>query len=444
MATLGSVLQRGYKEAASNLPRITPAPLITLSWLMRLRWYAVTGQLFTVGIVRFFFNVPLPVGELVAVIGVTVISNLALWQRLRAPTPPSTILAAAVLVLDTLLLTAMLHLSGGAANPFALIYVLHVTLAVVVLGSRWGWAILALALACYGALFASGRFISGLNGVDSPAWRLHLAGMWLACLVTGSVIAYFVGRISAELNEREQELASIQAQVARNEKLASLSTLAAGAAHELGTPLATIAVVAKELERAATKLDAASTVALDARLIREECERCRTILAQMSAKAGETIGEVPAPVPIDGLIEDVRAALVADRAARLRVVRLSRRATVYAPKQALALVLTSLIRNAFDASPEDALVTLEVADKDGVTRMAVTDHGHGMSAEVLARAGDPFFSTKAPGRGTGLGLFLARAFAEGLGGRLTLNSVAGAGTTAALELPLVRDAARAA
>jgi two-component system sensor histidine kinase RegB len=232
-------------------------------------------------------------------------------------------MAAGVLVLDTLFLTALLALTGGPANPFAALYVLHVTLAVVVLGSGWGWSILVLSGGCYAALFLAHNAIPGLNDVTSAEWWLHLRGMWLSFVVAGSVIAYFVSRISSELNTREQELAFIQAQMARNEKLSSLSTLAAGAAHELGTPLATIAVVAKELERSATRLDPSGTVAEDARLIREECERCRGILVQMSAKAGETVGEMPGPIEPDRLLADVRAA-VPDRAHRIEVVRAPR------------------------------------------------------------------------------------------------------------------------
>jgi two-component system sensor histidine kinase RegB len=337
--------------------------------------------------------------------------------------------------MDTLLLTAMLMLSGGPTNPFAALYVVHVTLAVVVLGSRWGWFVMALSTCCYACLFEWHVQLSDLQIIDVRSWKVHLAGMWLSFIVAAAVIAYFVGRISAELKAREEELLVIQAQVARNEKLASLSTLAAGAAHELGTPLGTIAIVAKELERSAAKLDGSGTLAQDARLIREECERCRVILAQMSAKAGENQGELPGPVSVEKLLADVRAAISADRSSRLRIVRPEAISSVIAPEQALVLVLASLLRNAFDASRDHDSVTLTLTRAPSGVRFAVQDSGHGMAPEVLSRAGDPFFSTKPQGRGTGLGLFLARAFAERLGGTLTLASAVGAGTTVALELP---------
>ncbi len=414
-------------------PEVAPAPKVTLPWLLRLRWYAVGGQLFTVALVRLGLGLSLPVPALVTCIAATAVTNLALGRWLALGHEASPRLIASVLVLDTLLLTMLLFLAGGPENPFSALYLVHVTLAAVVLGRRWGWTVLALSAACFLLLFVAPVPLAAPAALDVRS--LHLRGTWIAFLVAGVVTAAFVSRIADELKAREHELALVQAVAARHEKLASLTTLAAGAAHELGTPLATIAVVARELEHGAERLELGPGVREDLRLIREQVERCRLILVQMSAKAGETAGELPGPLAVEALVTELRSALPAERAARLEVEVGGEIARIEAPRQALVQVLTSLARNAFDASDPAAKVRLVLARAGDRVRFSVVDRGQGMSPEVLSRAGDPFFTTKPTGRGTGLGLFLARAFAERLGGKLLLSSEPGAGTLAALELP---------
>ncbi len=409
---------------------------ITLSWLLRLRWGAVAGQTLTVAASVLLLGLTLPVPSLLATIGVTVVTNLALarWLSRPAPEAPPQLIAS-VLVLDTLLLTILLLLTGGPANPFGALYLVHVTLAAVTLGARWGWAVMALGSACFLLLFAVHVPIAGMDRSDASTWRLHLAGTWVAFVVAATVTAYFVSRIASELQRRDRALAEAQARVARSEKLASLTTLAAGAAHELGTPLGTIAVVARELERSAERHALGASVTEDLRLIREQVERCRLILVQMSAKAGEAMGETPGPIAVQALFADVRTGIGPERAGRLDVTQGAGAERVQAPRQALTHVLASLVRNAFDASPHGARVALEVVAHEAGVRFSVHDAGHGMPPEVLSRAGDPFFTTKPAGQGTGLGVFLARALAEQLGGRLVLVSEVSKGTIASLELP---------
>src|SRR5262249_42066091 len=194
------------------------------------------------------------------------------------------------------------------------------------------------------------------------------------------------------------------------ERLAALTTLAAGAAHELGTPLGTIAVAAKELERALARLDGLNAVSLrdDARLIRDEVERCRRILDQMASDAGETAGETPALVPVDGLVRDVLDALAPDDVARVRVEGLPVPGASALPRRAVTSAISSLLRNALDATRPPESVRLCVDADERALRVTVRDEGPGMTAEVLARAEEPFFSTKPPGKGMGLGLFLVR------------------------------------
>jgi two-component system sensor histidine kinase RegB len=261
--------------------------------------------------------------------------------------------------------------------------------------------------------------------------------MWFAFALTATLTAAFVVRLTAAIQRRDREIEAIREHAARSERLAALTTLAAGAAHELGTPLATIAVAAGELERAVSRLPPAHSAPLidDAKLIRGQLDRCRQILDQMTAAAGEVTGEAPVPIPLRALLAEVRAELAPLDADRLRV-HLGVDGGVVVPHRALARAITNLVRNAFDASTAGSAVDVEIeSDERRLLRVTVTDRGHGMAADVLERATEPFFTTKAAGRGMGMGLFLARALVEQLGGRLLLSSVPGGGTTAILELP---------
>jgi two-component system sensor histidine kinase RegB len=241
-------------------------------------------------------------------------------------------------------------------------------------------------------------------------------------------------------------LLALQEVAAKAEKLASLSTLAAGAAHELGTPLATIAVVAKELERASeraggdVKLDPKS-IADDARLLRAEAERCRTILAQMGAHAGENQGEAPRTVSANRIAADVVAALDETRSKRVAIESSNEALMVMAPPRALVQVLLNVVRNGLDASDEAPTprrhVRLELGPSAAgdFVDFKVTDEGSGIPPELVVRLGEPFLTTKAPGRGLGLGLFLVRAFVERTGGRLDIASRVGEGTKVTLSVP---------
>jgi two-component system sensor histidine kinase RegB len=254
--------------------------------------------------------------------------------------------------------------------------------------------------------------------------------------VAVGLTAYFVVQLAAALERRDAEIAGVREQAARNERLASLTTLAAGAAHELGTPLGTIGVVARELERSIEALGAQAPdgMAEDARLIRSELHRCRRILDEMSARAGENAGESPEVVRLGDVVAESLQALPDGLAERVSAEGLSE-IIVRAPQHALARALFNLVRNGLEAGGPEGRVTISGGLTDGWLRLAVSDAGPGMPADVLARAGEPFFSTKPAGRGMGLGLFLTRTLLENLGGRMRLESSPPAGTTVWVELP---------
>ena len=186
-------------------------------------------------------------------------------------------------VLDTLCLTGVLMLTGGPTNPFSLLYLVHITLSASILTKRQTWLLGGLSILCFGMLFRIYRPIPALEMQHhQEGTNLHLIGMWVGFGVATFLVAAFAGKISELLREREDSLLRMQAELSRKDRLASLATLAAGAAHELNTPLGTIAVVAKELERYATQMVHDSALAEDSRLIRTEVDRCREILWRMS------------------------------------------------------------------------------------------------------------------------------------------------------------------
>jgi two-component system sensor histidine kinase RegB len=427
-------------SVATAAPELA-AQRIHLAWLVQLRWGALLGQLIAILLVDLGMHFRLPLAALFVVLGVEAVSNLAFtyWSRRTLRATPA--LLTLPMALDVVVLTALLWLTGGPFNPFSFLYLVNIALAAVVLPARSTWSLVALSLACFGLLFVGDDWFpmalpTQLNHADQM--RMHMQGMWFAFGVAAVFITYFVTRVRHSLAERENELARARSLALQSEKLASLATLATGAAHELSTPLSTIAVVAKELERS---LRGSAEVSMrDAQLIRGEVERCREILQRMAADAGQTtapdlramtVKELLASA-VDGLprLHDVRLDVSSDAAESL----------LCGQAQATAQALRGVLKNAVQASPEAAHVEVQAKLDDGACRISVRDFGAGMSRDVLARAGEPFFTTKEPGEGMGLGLFLTRVVVERAGGRMELSSVPGQGTTAVLTLPVERRA----
>lgn len=405
---------------------------IHFAWLVRLRWASVAVQSGLVLLAR-LFGVELPLGWLLSVIGALAASNLACAAAASRRRPVPEPWLAGVMALDTLLLTALLALSGGPFNPFSFLYLVQIALAAVVLREAWTWALAALALLCSAVLFVVHLPLPVPEELDHMAF--HLRGMWLAFGVSAAFIGYFLIRVTRALAAREAELTLAREQAARQERLASLATLAAGAAHELSTPLSTIALAAKEQARRLEKAGGGPALE-DALLIRAQVERCREILAQLAADAGGHAGEAAAETPLVDLLERARIGLGTSPAVRLEVAPELRNERCRLPPRALAQALHTLLKNAQEASPTSAEVLLRASLTDGARlRLEVCDRGAGMAPEVLARAGEPFFTTKEPGSGMGLGLFLSRSLVEQLGGTLSLRSRAAEGTIVTLLLP---------
>jgi two-component system, sensor histidine kinase RegB len=417
----------------SDMARREQATDVTMPWLIRLRWASVVALAAAAWAAVTFWRIRLPLVPFIVLLAALAMTNVALVLQLRSPVPQRHVVGG-VLIVDILLLTSVLALVGGPLNPFSIVYLVGITIAAVSLGHRWAFAVAVLSSVAYGVTFFYYRpleFIDPSSGGDTLP--LHLYGMWVAFAAASMLIAYFVGSVSEALERREHDLEEARAIAARSERLAALLSLGAGAAHELATPLSTISTAANELERAVQRSDWSPRASDYVRSIRSEVDRCTAILDHLSGRAASE----PArgnQTTVPAFLDDVRERLGQSLAGRLDVQSPSGAPPVTVPVESLRQTVIALVRNAFDASAPDQAVTLRIDVTNGF-RVEVIDRGHGMTSEVLGHAGEPFFTTKPAGRGLGLGLFLARAFAEQAGGSLAWQSVAGRGTSVVLDLP---------
>lgn len=414
-------------------------PRIALPWIVRLRYAMVAGQVVTCLLTDQILGIPLPLQWILVPPAVVAFSNWWLGRRAARGKGEQndSALIGWIFVLDTLCLTASLTLAGGPNNPFSLLYLVHITLAATILNQRQTWALGALACFCFGLLFWNPLPIPALEmHPHGGSASLHLIGMWIAFALASALVAIFSGRISELLRAREQSLLHMQEELAKKERLASLVTLAAGAAHELNTPLGTIAVVAKELEHYATQVTPIPAIAQDSRLIRTEVDRCSAILRRMSLAGAEPVGEEMQETTVESLLDSIASAFTSSKEVEITSHPQLRRLTLRIPRHAVEQALIVLLKNGMDASAPGQIVRLSAQAAESGVRFEVTDSGTGMTPAILRRAGEPFFTTKQPGKGMGLGVFLVRTLAERLGGRFELVSETGKGTRAALELPL--------
>ena len=406
------------------------APRIVTLWLIRLRWFAVFGQIAATGVAR-FLHLSAPVIPVAIVTGVTLLSSGVLWRfsRGRALT---TGLIFSVLLLDMAMLTVLLVYTGGPANPFSTLYLIQVAMAVTILSSGWTAIVALVAAGLYGSLFFIHCTPLSAGGILQPG--IDEVGRVINFVLISGLIAYFSERLHRSLRRRDARIYALRERNERNERLSTLTTLAAGAAHELGTPLATIAVAAHELELAIRKLDAPGDLIEDAQLIRQECNRCRFILDRMRVDVASDTSD--ARTPLEELFARLAEHLRNDERERLRIVGPQDGVAIAAPCPAVEQSLTVMVRNAFDADASGKPVRLVVRRLRSSVAFDVIDQGTGMPDDVLKRAGEPFFTTKAAGSGMGLGLFLVRLVAENYRGTFTLSSRPNEGTKSTLEFPI--------
>ena len=411
-----------------------------LGWFATVRWTTLLAGAGAVFAGQTALGVVVPFKPAAVALALIALSNIWLmWQLRQSPSSRQAAVAAPWLMcLDVAVLSWLLWRAGGVLNPASVFYLVEIVVAALVFGARWTWTIGALAVVGYAALFRSPPEDLQAAQMMHPEIALHMRGMWLAFALTAIVIAALVTRLAVVVERRDRAVAALRERNDRMTRAAGLATLAAGAAHELSTPLATIAVATREVERAIRSSPDAALA--DVRLIQSEIDRCRAILDAMAARTADPAGEPPQESTVRDVLAQVAARLSAGDRARVEVSNQVDGAVRW-PMRTVVRALGNLVDNALQASPAQTPVRIaaRVLPSDRV-EIQIEDRGDGMTADQLSRAGEPFFTTKPPGQGTGLGLFVAHSVAEQLGGSVKLTSSKGAGTSATVDLP--RDVLR--
>lgn len=396
---------------------------VRLATLLSVRWIAVAGQLAALLVVQFGFHLQVHVVPVLLIVGASASFNLLLMMVYTRQRRLSEREAALHLAFDLVQLSALLYFTGGLENPFSLLIVVPVTISATNLAGRSTAFLVILALIAISLLWRLHEPLPGYVRLDNVV-PLHLAGIWAALMLGIPFTAIYAWRVAHEARKRAQALAATQLALAREQKLSALGGLAAAAAHELGTPLGTISVIAKELARL---LKDDPDVAEDLALLQSQTVRCREILASLSQQPEASHGGVFSSVPFSALIDEVAAPFehmdpsitltktgAGDKTSEPRL-----------PRQPEILhSLGNFIENAVDFA--HTAVNLRM-DWDGDTvLLAIEDDGPGFPPDVLAQLGEPYITKRQvvtqPSRhhdGLGLGVFIAKTLLERTGAQVT-------------------------
>lgn len=410
--------------------------LQTLIWL---RWLAVAGQTLTVFIVTVVLHFQMPVLETGLLIVALAVVNLVLALRY----PPTHRLqpgaALALLGFDLLQMGSLLFMTGGLANPFAALLCVPVIISFASLPLRYSLCLLAFAMICTTALSITPHAVPWHEGETLVVHPFLQLGFWCAIISMMVFAAFYAYRVSMEATLLADALAATELVLEREKHLSQLDGLAAAAAHELGTPLATISVVAKEMER---ELKNDEKFGEDVALLRSQSERCRDILRRLTSLSAEGEDHLRR-LPLSSLMEEVIAPH-RQFGIELVLVEKGERSSepVGARNAAIMYGLGNLIENAVDFARETVTITVE--HTASIVSITIEDDGTGFAPDVLTHIGEPYMSSRSRqderAGGLGLGLFIAKTLLERSGAQLTFTNRATGASGAKITILWPRDA----
>jgi two-component system sensor histidine kinase RegB len=402
--------------------------------LVQLRWIAVAGQLATIVGVVWVIGVPLPALPMLGMVGLLAAVNLLVTLALPRYRITNTEILLALLF-DVAVLSVQLYLSGGVTNPFISLYLLQVVLGAILLQTWSAWLLVAVSGLCVAIL--SVRHLPLAYPPTLLPWvgDLNTVGSWLSFALVAVLLVLFVTRISRNLQLRDAHLAEMRQRSAEEDGIVRMGLFASGAAHELGTPLATLSVILGDWRRMPKVADDPELMA-DLADMQDEVQRCKAIVSDILRSAGQPRGEELASIAVDAFLDDVVSMWATTHGDAGLEVRRDRTAGVaMIADRALRQAIWNLLDNAAEVSPH--WIGLTAARGKDELVLTIADRGPGFDAAALAAFGKPQSSRKGPGHG--VGLFLVWNVMRRLQGRAEARNLDGGGAEVTLYLPLAAD-----
>ncbi|MDO9421103.1 MAG: ATP-binding protein [Herminiimonas sp.] len=401
--------------------------------LIQLRWIAVVGQITTIAVVTLVFGIDLPVRHMLEVLVCLVAFNIASHLRWHErPYVSNKELFLAMLV-DVGILTAQLYLSGGTTNPFIFLYLLQVILSAMLLEAWSTWSIVAITSVCLVGLTLFSSPLTLSYDHELRFFSLYVQGMLICFTLNGVLLAFFMTRISRNLRAGDARLAEFRKRALEEEHIVRMGLLASGAAHELGTPLATLSVILGDWKHM-PEFTNNKVLLEEITEMETQLQRCKSIVSSILLSAGEARGESSVKTTLSTFLDDLATEWRKSRP--VASFEYTNRIAYDVPvvfDSVLKQMICNVLDNAFEASPQ--FVSLDVSRQGDTLTMHITDKGPGFAPAMLSQIGKPYQSSK--GRpGSGLGLFLVVNVARKLGGTVKARNREEGGALVELTLPL--------
>ena len=407
-----------------------------LNRLFKLRFIAILGQIIAVLFTQYFLKIELPLLPIGNIVLLVVLFNAYVWSRLAKKDSITENEVFIHLSFDVIILGLLLYFTGGATNPFVLLFLFPITITVTILPIRYAWLLAALSVVCYSLLMfyyhplPIGHAMHGSE--NATEYDLHLMGMWMAFILNACLITFYVYGMGNTLRRQQDQLTIAREQSIRDEQLVILGTLAASTAHELGTPLATMSLLVDELEQEVAK--ESENIKTDLAGLKSQIIRCKSSLTDLAASVGASSDHFSGKQQsvCDYIIHLVTELQQVHKDANINLQCNVNTVKTFYTDRTLSLSLINIIENSIEVSPEFVEITVDSLYE--CIQIIVVDNGPGFSEQALEKIGQQPYSNKE--LGLGLGLYLAYAAIKRRQGKIEQTNIQPKGSKTAILLPL--------